>query len=182
MLLGIILLITGAATGGCTKCQSGSIYSYSYNCGGTSGSCASLVIGILLLLIPLPIALGLPLYFKWHFVYLDVKKPAAKFFNFGGVSSYAYRFRKMGFDHKTDEKALFDEFYLIEYVFGPLAEAGSVVTQEAHMLSHFNHAALSTPIVPIHADKIIDELTQRKKGNSERVIADMINRSQSYGV
>jgi len=84
LLIGIFLLIAGAATGGCTKCQSGSIYgySYSYDCGGTSGSCASLVIGILLLLIPFPVTLGMPLYFKWHFIYLDVKKPAAKFFNF----------------------------------------------------------------------------------------------------
>mmetsp|Transcript_22657 Transcript_22657/g.32374 ORF Transcript_22657/g.32374 Transcript_22657/m.32374 type:complete len:123 (+) Transcript_22657:760-1128(+) len=100
---------------------------------------------------------------------------------FGGVSSYEYRFRKVGFDHKTDEKAIFDEFYLVEYVFGPLAEAGSVITQEAHMLSHFSHAALSTPIIPVHADKIIDELTHRKKGNGERVITDMIKRSQRKG-
>ncbi len=179
MLIGIILLIVGASAGGCTKCQSGSSYSSYYSsssrdCGGNSGSCASLVFGILLLLIPFLVAVGLPLCCKWHFIYLDVKNPAAKVFNFGGVSSYGYRFRELGFDHKTNDKATFDEFYLVEYVYGPLAKAGNVVTQEAHMLSHFNHAALSTPIVPIHADNIIGELTQRKKGDDESVVAGMI--------
>lgn len=189
MLIGIILLIVGAANGGCTKCQSGSSYSsygysysYSSDCGGNSGSCASLVIGVLLLLIPFLFAVGLPLCCKWHFIYLDVKKPAAaKFFNFGDVSSYGYRFRKVVFDHKTDDKAAFDEFYLIEYVFGSLAEAGNVVKQKAHMLSHFTHAALSTPIVPVHADTIIGELIQRKKGDGESVTAARIKRSQRKG-
>jgi|SaaInl74LU_5_DNA_1037368.scaffolds.fasta_scaffold09026_3 hypothetical protein len=178
MLIGIILLATGAAAGGCTKCSSGSYYYYSSSNCGNSGACASLVIGILLLLVPPLVAVGVPLCFKWHYIYLDVKNPAAKIFNFGGVTSYGFRFRKMGFDHRTEDRASFDEFYLVEYVFGSLAKAGSVVTQEAHMLSHFNHAALSTPIVPIHADNIFGQLTQRKKGNGDSVIAGMVKRSQ----
>lgn len=188
MMIGTLFTIIGASLGGCKKCESESSSSSSNNyyyssyseydsCGGSSGSCALLVIGILLLLIPLPI-LFVPLIWKWHYIYLDVKTPTTKVFGFGGITSYDFRFRKMGFDHKTDDKASFDEFYLVEYVFGPLAKAGNVVTQEAHLLSHFNHAALSTPIVPIHADNIIGELTQRKKGGGDSVIAGMLQRDR----
>ena len=116
-----------------------------------------LVIGSLLLVAVVGF-MAPPLFCGWHFVNLDVKIPTGKFFNFGGVSSHVFRFRTMGFDQHIDNKTAFDELYLIKYVYGSLGKAGDVVTNEAHLLSHFNHAALSTPIVPIHADNTIRDL------------------------
>ncbi len=77
----------------------------------------------------------------------------------------------MGFDHATDEKATFDQYYLVEYVYGSLAHAGNVVTNEAHLLSHYSHAALCTPIIPIHADNYVDDhplpsLLQRRNNHN----------------
>lgn len=117
-----------------------------------------LVIGILFLLIPAPLLILLPIVFKYHYIFLDVKGAPTKFFGIGAVKGYEFRFKKIGFDHTTDKKAAFDQFYLVDYVYGTLAQAGNVVTSEAHLLSHLNHAALCTPIVPVHADNTINDI------------------------
>ena len=52
----------------------------------------------------------------------------------------------MGFDHATDDKATFDEFYLVEYVYGSFQKGGTDMMNEAHLLSHFDHVNLSAPI------------------------------------
>ena len=159
MLLGLLLAILGRVGGGCSS-------SY-YN----MGSCASMVIGILLLLIPVPLVMLLHFIRKHHYIYLDVKVSPKYLCGYGGIIRHTFRFKKIGFDHATDKKATFDQYYLVEYVFGSLAHAGNVVTNEAHLLSHFNHAALCTPIVPIHADNTVDDralpsLLQRRNNHS----------------
>mmetsp|Transcript_2161 Transcript_2161/g.4716 ORF Transcript_2161/g.4716 Transcript_2161/m.4716 type:complete len:287 (-) Transcript_2161:219-1079(-) len=178
LLIALVLIILGAVNGSCTKCKNSNSYSYysssrsSDNC-DSAGACASLVIGCLML-IPVPILVLVPFFKKWHFVYLDVKAPASMFASFGGITSYAFRFTKVGFETSAGNQASFDEFYLIDYVYGSLSKAGNTVTSEAHLLSHFNHAALSTPIVPIHADNsvldfVTDGVKNRKKNNAEVV-------------
>jgi len=166
LIAAMILIIIGAVMGGCSKCKDsdGSSSSYSYYSSSfydsdcdSSGACACLVIGCLLL-IPVILLVLVPLIWKWHFIYLDVKSPSTRFFNFGGITSYSFRFKKIGFDMRANNQASFDEFYLIEYVFGSLGKAGNTVTSEAHLLSHFSHAALATPIVPIHADNTVRDL------------------------
>ena len=152
MLIGIILAILGGAYGGCGSCPEYSYYSCAYN----AGSCAMLVIGILLLLIPVPLLILLHFIRKHHYIYLDVKTSPRYICGFGGVASYTFRFKKKGFDHATNKQATFDQYYLVEYVYGSLAKAGDVVTNDAHLLSHFHHAALCTPIVPIHADNTVN--------------------------
>jgi hypothetical protein len=131
-----------------------------------------LVIGIIVLLVPVPLLILLPIIYKDHYIYLDVKAVPTKFFGFGAIKSYVYRFKKIGFDHATDKKAAFDQFYLIEYVYGTLAQAGNVATNEAHILSHLSHAALCTPIVPIHSDNTINDLVipnlQQRKHHHHR--------------
>ena len=117
-----------------------------------------LVIGIILLALPVPLLVLLPIIFKYHYIYLDVKTPPTKFFGVGATRSYSFRFKKIGFDHTTDRKAAFDEYYLVEYVYGSLAQAGNVVTNEAHLLSHLHHVGLCAPIVPVHADNTINDL------------------------
>ncbi len=71
------------------------------------------------------------------------------------IGRHTFGFKKMGFDHATNQQATFDQYYLVECVYGSLAHAANDVTNEAHLLSHFNHAALCTPIVPIHADNTV---------------------------
>jgi hypothetical protein len=131
-----------------------------------------LVIGIIVLSVPVPLLILLPIIYKDHYIYLDVKAVPTKFFGFGAIKSYVYRFKKIGFDHATDKKAAFDQFYLIEYVYGTLAQAGNVATNEAHLLSHLSHAALCTPIVPIHSDNTINDLVipnlQQRKHHHHR--------------
>ncbi len=176
LLIAFVLIILGAVNGSCTKCKnsnSPSNYfssSSSDNC-DNAGACVSLIIGCLLL-IPVPILVLIPFFKKWHFIYLDVKAPASRFLSFGGITSYAFRFTKIGFETSVGNQASFDEFYLIDYVYGSLSKGGGTVTSEAHLLSHFNHAALSTPIVPIHADNsvldfVADGVKNRKRNNSE---------------
>lgn len=118
--------------------------------------------GIVLLALPVPLLVLLPIIFKYHYIYLDVKTPPTKFFGVGATKSYSFRFKKIGFDHNTDRKAIFDEFYLVEYVYGSLAQAGNVVTNEAHLLSHLHHVGLCAPIVPVHADNTINDLVLPK--------------------
>ncbi len=166
MLLGIILAIIGGVYGGC-QCDY-SYYGYS-TC--SSGSCAMLVIGILLLLIPVPLLILLHFIRKHHYIYLDVKTSPRYLCGFGGISRHTFRFKKMGFDHATNKQATFDQYYLVEYVYGSLAHAGDVVTNDAHLLSHFHHAALCTPIVPIHADNTVNghavpSILQRRNNHS----------------
>ncbi|KAL3827171.1 hypothetical protein ACHAXA_006726 [Cyclostephanos tholiformis] len=134
MLLGIILAITGGALGGCGSCAEEDYYYYSYTKCGNPGSCAMM----------------------HHYIYLDVKTSPKYVCGNGGIKRHTFRFKKMGFDHATNKQATFDQYYLVEYVYGSLAHAGNVVTNEAHLLSHFNHAALCTPIVPIHADDTVN--------------------------
>ena len=72
--------------------------------------------------------------------------------------TYNFRFKKIGFDHTTDDKAVFDEFYLVDYVYGSFSKSGDEVMNEAHLLSHFNHARLANPINPHHVDDSIRDL------------------------
>ncbi len=171
LLISLILIIFGAVNGSCSKCKDPSYWSSSNSNCDNSGACASLVIGCLLL-IPVPILILVPIIWKWHFVYLDVKAPTTRFFNFGGVHSYGFRFKKIGFDMRANNQASFDEFYLIEYIFGSLGKAGITVTSEAHLLSHYNHAALATPIVPIHADNTIRDFMEEGIKNRKKNIRD----------
>jgi len=175
LLISLILIIFGAVNGSCSKCNdSSSFYSYASNSNcGNSGACASLIIGCLML-IPVPILVLVPIIWKWHFVYLDVKAPTTRFVNFGGIHSHAFRFKKIGFNMSANNQASFDEFYLIEYVFGSLGKAGSTGTSEAHLLSHYNHAALATPIVPIHADKILRDFMEEGIKNRKRNVGNAI--------
>mmetsp|Transcript_5696 Transcript_5696/g.12596 ORF Transcript_5696/g.12596 Transcript_5696/m.12596 type:complete len:286 (-) Transcript_5696:52-909(-) len=178
LLIALVLIILGAVNGSCTKCKNSNSYSYysssrsSDNC-DSAGACASLVIGCLML-IPVPILVLVPFFKKWHFVYLDVKAPTTRFVNFGGIHSHAFRFKKIGFNMSANNQASFDEFYLIEYVFGSLGKAGSTGTSEAHLLSHYNHAALATPIVPIHADKILRDFMEEGIKNRKRNVGNAI--------
>ena len=96
-----------------------------------------------------------------HYVYLDVKTPLTRnccFFKSKSYETLAYRFKKFGFDHTTDDKAVFDEFYLVDYVYGSFSNASEEVMDEAHLLSHFNHARLANPIDPHHVDESIRDL------------------------
>ena len=168
MLLGLLLAIIGGAQGGCTRCNDDDwscLESYS------SSSCSMLVIGILFLLIPLIPVIILFFIRKHHYIYVDVKTSPKYLCGWGRITRHTFDFKKMGFDHATDKKATFDQYYLVEYVYGSLAHAGNVVTNEAHLLSHFHHAALCTPIVPIHADNTVDDralagLLQRRNNHS----------------
>jgi hypothetical protein len=154
MLLGLILAILGGVGGGC---PAGCNPAYYFTCTGSLGTCAMMVIGILLLLIPVPLLLLLHFIRKHHYIYLDVKTSPKYLFGYGGIKSHTFCFKNMGFNHATDEKATFDQYYLVEYVYGSLAHAGNVVTNEAQLLSHYNHAALCTPIIPIHADNTVGD-------------------------
>ena len=73
-------------------------------------------------------------------------------------TTYGFRFKRVGFDHATDDKAIFDEFYLIDYVFGSFSTSGQDVMNEAHLLSHFNHVQIAKPIAPHHADESVRDL------------------------
>lgn len=81
-------------------------------------------------------------------------------FNFSNFDSYAFRFKKVGFDHSTDDNAIFDEFYLVDYVYGSFAKMGDEVMTEAHLLSHFHHVNLASSIAPHHADQSIREIVE----------------------
>eukprot|EP01083_Nonionella_stella_P087935 244838_1 len=179
----LALIITGATFGGCRSCEdewvdTGSQYDYygsyessgyytSSGCHSSSGTCASLVIGVVLAAILVPILLIIPCIWKWHYVYLDVKTHSPNWFSSGAVT-YAYRFKKMGFDHSTDDKAVFDEFYLVDYVYGSFNKGGNDTMSEAHLLSHFHHVSLATPIVPIHADNSVCDIVLPAVGVNHR--------------
>ena len=107
-----------------------------------------------------------------HYVYFHVKTPSRKsIFSGGGYEEYKFRFKKVGFDHSTDGHAIFDEYYLVDYIFGPFNKGGDEVMSEAHLLSHFNHVSLAVPIVPLHADTSmrnieLGTLRRKRRGNS----------------
>ena len=162
MLLGLLLAIIGGAQGGCND----------NNWYSSSSSCSMLVIGILFLLIPLIPVIVLFFIRKRHYIYVDVKTSPKCLCGWGRITRHTFHFKKMGFDHATDKKATFDQYYLVEYVYGSLAHAGNVVTNEAHLLSHFHHAALCTPIVPIHADNTVDD----------RALSGLLQRRNNHGV
>lgn len=156
LLTSLILIIIGVVDGGCSD----DYYS-------SSGSCAAVVIGSLLLVIPIPLLLLVPCLIKHQYIYLDVRTPRTKIFHWfgiGGITTYAYRFKKVGFDHSTDDKAAFDQFYLIDYVYGSLGKGGNEVTSEAHLLSHYSYATLANPILPIEAnnERMFPNLLRRK--------------------
>ena len=96
--------------------------------------------------------------FHRHHVYLDVKTPSRNSCWRSSYETHDFRFKKVGFDHTTDDKAVFDEFYLIDYVFGSFSKSGEDVMDEAHLLSHFTHAKLANQIQPHHVDESIRDL------------------------
>lgn len=175
LLISIILIIIGAVWGGCKdKCH------YS-SCGVDSSACAMLVIGILVLLIPVPPLLLIPCIKKRHYMYLDVKAPSTTWFNFGGVTTYAFRFKKVGFDDAAGSKADFDDAHVLEYVYGPIAKAGDEVTNEAHLLSHLNYASLSTPIVPINAGDTVRNLFGSVSGSASGSVGGSVKHRKKNG-
>ena len=66
--------------------------------------------------------------------------------------------KKVGFDNAASNDAVFDEFYLINYVFGTLGKHGMKTMENYHLLSHFNHVNLADPIKPAHADDSIRDV------------------------
>jgi hypothetical protein len=111
------------------------------------------VIRLLLLLIPVPLLILRHFIRKRQYL-LDVRPNYIC--RYETIGRHTFGFKKMGFDHSTNKQATFDQYYLVECVYGRLAHAGNDVTNEAHLLSHFNHAALCTPIVPIHVDNTVN--------------------------
>ena len=87
---------------------------------------------------------------------MDVKTPSSK--RGSSHKTHDFRFKKVGFDHTTDDKAVFDEFYLIDYVYDSFSKSSQDVMDEAHLLSHFTHANLANPIQPHHVDESIRDL------------------------
>ncbi|KAL7470146.1 hypothetical protein ACHAXS_010380 [Conticribra weissflogii] len=138
----------------------------SKTCHVNGGPCASLVIGCLILAIPVPYLLLRHFFKKWHYIYFSEKAPSGQFFNFGGVLPYVFRLKRTGFDTDAGNVAKADEFYIIDYVFGCICSVGvggSTVTEEAHLLSHLNHGAIATPVVPVHADNTIGRCNARMR-------------------
>mmetsp|Transcript_5764 Transcript_5764/g.11776 ORF Transcript_5764/g.11776 Transcript_5764/m.11776 type:complete len:333 (-) Transcript_5764:70-1068(-) len=136
-------------------------------CSVNGGPCASLVIGCLMLTIPVPYLLLRHFFKKWHYIYFAEKAPSRAFFNFGGIFPYVFRIKRTGFDMDAGNKANLDEFYIIDYVFGCICRNdGSTVTDEAHLLSHLNHGAIATPVVPVHADHTIGRFNEKKGGGA----------------
>ena len=118
---------------------------------------------------------------------MDVKTPSRI-----SYKTLDFRFEKLGFDHTTDDKAVFDEFYLIDYVFSSFSKSGEDVMDEAHLLSHFTHAKLANQIQPHHVDESIRDLVlssnmfdtnsklRRKKGSSVKKNAEGTRTSYYY--
>lgn len=121
----------------------------------------------------------LPNYFVCisHYIYLDVRSSnlSSSIFKkwFGsGNNTLGFRFKKRGFDHATDDSAIFDELYVLDYVYGSFQKGGNDMMSESHLLSHLNNVSLSTPMVPLHANKSVSDMvlsaagiTKRKKQN-----------------
>ena len=87
-----------------------------------------------------------------HYVDLTVRGPLKRNFK------YSFRFKKIGFEHATDNKVAFDEFFIVDYTYESFSRSGPEVMDEAHLFSHFNHARLANPITPYHADESMRDL------------------------
>ena len=104
-----------------------------------------------------------------HYVYLDVKtKNKCGWACLRRFKTYTFRFKKVDFDHTTDDKAIFDEFYLVDYIYGSFSKGGDDVMNEAHLLNHFNHASLANPITPLHADNSVRDIVSPALGTIRR--------------
>ena len=96
-----------------------------------------------------------------HYVDLEVSSPLKRHFILCKPRSYerySFRFKKIGFEHATDNKVAFDQFFLVDYVYESFSRSGAEVMDEAHLFSHFNHARLANPITPYHADESMRDL------------------------
>lgn len=158
MLLSIILISIGTAVGGCKNTMTTTYEGYSYFSDSyypttitfyNSGACASLVIGYLMLVF-CAIAFVLILFFyKLNYVRLDTvaakkRGPFALFDR--SIRSYDYCFKKIGFKHSAYDKAIFDQFYIMDYVCKPFGKQSTEDMYEYHVFSHFNHVGLADPI------------------------------------
>ena len=109
------------------------------------------------------------LYLSRHYVYFDVKtKNKCGWACLRRFKTYTFRFKKVGFDHTTDDKAIFDEFYLVDYIYGSFSKGGDDVMNEAHLLNHFNHSSLANPITPLHADNSVRDIVSPALGTARR--------------
>ncbi|KAL7474610.1 hypothetical protein ACHAW6_000577 [Cyclotella cf. meneghiniana] len=160
LLIAIVLIGVGSANGGCP-----------------SGGCGSLVIGCLMLIIAL-LLLFLPFCFKKHHVYLDVKTSLRTGIYRRSIT-YDFRFKKIGFEHATYNKAAFDDMHLVNYVFGTLGNHGSEAMSRYHLLSHFHQVDLANPILPFHADNSVRELLALEM--AERLAPSAVVDSMSSG-
>lgn len=61
----------------------------------------------------------------------------------------------IGFETAASNKAAFDEFYLMNYVYETLGKHGIDAMNNYHLLSHFQNSDLARPIQPMHADDSI---------------------------
>ncbi|KAL7432998.1 hypothetical protein ACHAXM_003358, partial [Skeletonema potamos] len=98
-----------------------------------------------------------------HHVYLDTKSARRCCCKCSGTLSYDFCFQKVGFEHATDDKATFDQFYLFDYICKPFSKQGDNMS-DYHLLSHFNYVDLANPIYPVH------------QGGSQVCSSDVIHR------
>ncbi|KAL3775489.1 hypothetical protein HJC23_013540 [Cyclotella cryptica] len=145
LLISIVFLIAGGSSGGCSADLS------------TGSSCGLLVIGCLLLVVFTPAILLAFCFRKRHHLYLDVK--SQKRIGSGvGVTTYDFRFKKFAFENAAYNQAVVDEFYLMDYVYGPLGKCGNESMSRYHLLSHFHNVNLANPILPLHGDESFVDL------------------------
>ena len=84
------------------------------------------------------------------------------------TNSFTIPVKKVGLDNAASNDAAFDEFYLINYVFGTLGKHGMKTMDDYHLLSHFNHVNLADPIKPAHADDSILEVVSKIASSAGR--------------
>ena len=75
--------------------------------------------------------------------------------------------QKIGFKHSADDKATFDQFYLMDYVCKPFGKQSAEDMYEYHVFSHFNHAGLAAPI-------------QYDVGRNHDHVSDMVHRNVKH--
>lgn len=126
-----------------------------------------------MLCIYLALIIVIPWLRKWQYINFNVRKPVSSrcFFSHGDTVPYSFRLKKTASDvrstlktgpHVESDNVSFDEMFIGKYVYGSLAMGGVKATSQAHIFSHFNNASLSTPIMPVYADKTIAELVVPK--------------------
>ena len=70
----------------------------------------------------------------------------------------------IGFETATSNKASFDEFHLMNYVYEPFGKRGNDIMSSYHLLNHLRHADLADSIQPVHADESIQDVLSSIKG------------------